>query len=204
MRACASRCSRRLNLARTFDYALLPPGGERQRRTKLSWWARFQRADGLLPGFARLAAAGGIVAVVLGVGSMSSKATLTVYNGLAHQLDITIDGELLRIAPLDHHQQDVVQRRLHIEARTMEGDLIEAFDSDALDTGSNAVYNVAGAAPLVEWTNTYGSAKAVPERRLNAPRWLQSHADVLFGKPPATISTKSGGGTRTVLEGLAP
>ncbi|MYM21407.1 M48 family metalloprotease [Duganella sp. FT135W] len=186
------------------SYALLPPGGERQRRTKLSWWARFQRADGWLPGFARLAAAGGIVAVVLGVGSVSSKATLIVYNGLAHQLDITIDGERLRIAPLDHHQQDVVsQRSLHIETRTMEGELVEAFDSDALDTGANGVYNVAAAAPLVEWTNTYGSAQAVPERRLNAPRWLQSHADVLFAKPPESISTKSGGGTRTVLEGLA-
>jgi Zn-dependent protease with chaperone function len=185
------------------SYALLLHGGERQRQTKLRWWARFQRADGMLPGLARLAAAGGIVAVVLGVGSMGSLATLTVYNGLGHQIAVRVDGEEVHLAPFATRRLSVVaQRHLHIETRTMEEQPIESFDSDELDTGAEGVYNVAAAAPLVEWTMTYGAASGAPDRPLNAPRWLQSHADVLFAKPPQSISSKSGGGTRSVLEGL--
>jgi hypothetical protein len=184
-------------------YALLLQGEERQRRTTLGWWARFQRADGVLPGLARLAVAGGIVAVVLGVGASSSMATLTVYNGLGTQIQVRVDGEQLRLAAFDHLQLSVVsQRRLHVETRSADGELIESFDSDELGTGAEGVYNVAAASPLVEWTNTYGNAGPVPDRQLNAPRWLLSHADVLFTRPPESISTKSGGGTRSVLEGL--
>lgn len=185
------------------SYALLLPGDERGRRTRLGWWARFQRADGVLPGLARLAVAGGIVAVVLGLGSSSSHATLTVYNGLGRQIVVNIDGEDLRLAPFEHRDLTVLsQRHLRIQTRSVEGELIESFDSDELNTGAEGVYNVAAAAPLVEWTMVYGSATGAPDRKLNAPRWLQSHADILFGKPPESISSKSGGGTRTVLEGL--
>jgi Zn-dependent protease with chaperone function len=184
-------------------YALLLAGDERERRTKLGWWARFQRADGMLPGLARLAAAGGIVAVVLGVGSISGKASLTVYNGLGRPVLVSIDGELVRLAPFGHEERSVPSlQRLHLEARTAEGEVIEAFDSDKLDTGADGVYSVAAAAPLVEWTQTYGAASGTPERRLNAPRWLLSHADILFAAPPESISTKGGGGTRSILEGL--
>jgi Zn-dependent protease with chaperone function len=185
------------------SYALLLAGDERERRTKLGWWARFQRADGMLPGLARLAVAGGIVAVVLGVGSFSGKATLTIYNGLGRPVLVRIDGEALHLAPFSHAERSVPSlQHLRVEASTLDGAVIEAFDSDKLDTGADGVYNVAAAAPLVEWTNTYGSATGAPERKLNAPRWLQSHADILFDKPPATISSKSGGGTRSVLDGF--
>lgn len=186
------------------DYPVLLPGHERPRRTKLGWWARFQRADGLLPGAARLVVAGGIVALVLGVGSVSSRATLTIYNGLGHQVEVHVDGAQIRLAPFDYGHIDVVsQRRLAVETRTAQGELIEAFDSEALDTGAEGVYNIAAATPLVEWTMTYGNGAARPDRRLNAPRWLATHADVLFTQPPKTISSKHGGGTREVLEGLA-
>jgi Zn-dependent protease with chaperone function len=185
------------------SYALLLHGDERKRRTKLGWWARFQRADGMLPGLARLAVAGGIVAVVLGVGSLGGKATLTIYNGLGRPVVVGIDGAETRLAPFGHAESKVPSRQsLHVEARTEQGALIESFDSDKLDAGADGVYSIAAAAPLVQWTQTYGSASAVPDQPLNAPRWLQSHADVLFDKPPETISTKGGGGTRSVLEGL--
>lgn len=185
------------------SYALLLPGDERERRTKLGWWARFQRADGMMPELARLAVAGGIVAVVLGVGSLSGMATLTIYNGLGRPVLVRIDDEAVQLAPFSHEERSVPsQRHLRVEARTSDGAVIEAFDSDKLDTGAEGVYNVAGATPLVEWTMTYGAAGGAPDRRLNAPRWLQSHADVLFAKPPESISTKGDGGTRTVLEGL--
>ncbi|AXA93642.1 M48 family metallopeptidase [Massilia sp. YMA4] len=49
-------------------YATLPPGAERPRRDKLDLWTRFLRADGWLPGGARLLVAASIVAVTLFAG----------------------------------------------------------------------------------------------------------------------------------------
>jgi hypothetical protein len=61
------------------------------------------------------------------------------------------------------------------------------------------VYNVAGIAPLLEWTAHYGGNGQTPDRPQGAPRWLDSRADVLFEQPPRSVSTKHGPTTRTVL-----
>lgn len=182
-------------------YELLPQGGERERQTQLGLWARFLRAEGIAPATARLAAAGGIVALVLGAGSQQSDATLTVYNGLGTAVRVVADGHETTVAPQATAQLAIAPQDSHqLAAYTENGSLIERFDAN--DAGGAAVYNVAGAAPLMEWTATYGRASQVPDRRLGAPRWLGSHADVLFAKPPEKVSSRSGS-TRTVLEGLA-
>jgi hypothetical protein len=80
--------------------------------------------------------------------------------------------------------------------------LIETFEADVDHGFTQYVYNVAGAAPLVEWTAAYGNATAKPERPLGAPRFTQTKATVLFTQPPDSVSTKGGGATREVLSGL--
>jgi Zn-dependent protease with chaperone function len=182
-------------------YEVLLWGGERERQTQLGLWARFLRAEGFAPAAARLAAAGGIVALVLGAGMQQGDATLTIYNGLGTAVRVLADGRETMVAPQATARLPVAPQDSHtVAAYSAAGSLIEQFD--ASDGGGAPVYNVAGAAPLVEWTASYGSAGKVPERRLGAPRWLGSRADFLFAKPPEKVSSRSGN-TRTVLEGLA-
>jgi hypothetical protein len=193
------------------SYPLLMTGAERKRQTKLDPWARFQRADGLLPGAARLLAAGSIVAVVLGASNFNTghgtsvfgeDPALMVYNGLGIPVVATVDGLSVKVgagqsAPL------VLPAfgKHHVETRTVDGRVIEAFDAEAKKSG-HPVYSVAGAAPLVEWSATYGSKEALPDRMLGVVRWMDSGADHIFSEPPKSISTKYGG-YRTVLSGAA-
>lgn len=185
-------------------YDTLLPGAERKRQTRLGWWARFQLADGPVPAGARLLVAGGIVAAVLGLGGTVGSASVTVYNGLARPVSVTIgDGEPLHVGPFGSGSREVeADRTLKIETRTAQGQLIERFDAEVRGSFAQFIYNVAGAAPLVEWTAAYGNATPQPERLLGAPRWTSSSAGTLFNEPPKSISTKSGGGTREVLSGL--
>lgn len=186
------------------EFDRLRLGAERKRQTRLNWWGRFQVADGVLPATARLAAAGGIVAVVLGLGSTVGGAMVVVYNGLARPVRVDIGPDRnLQVAPFGSTSLQVdANQRLKIATRTAQGQLIEEFDADVQGSFGQFVYNVAGAAPLVEWTATYGNGAARPERLLGAPRWITSSAGTLFTEPPQSISTKGGGGTREVLSGL--
>lgn len=187
------------------QYPRLMPGEERKRQTRLGLWARFLRAEGWLPGAARLLAATGVVGLALGVGLMQSDGSLLVYNGLGTQVSVTVDGRSDTVAPASLKRVRMAPQASHqVAARNAQGVLIERFDSG--ETSGTAVYNVAGAAPLVEWTATYGRAGAVADRRLGAPRWLGSHAAVHFAQAPTSVSSK-GPDTRTVLDGgalLAP
>lgn len=184
-------------------YALLLPGKERPRRTNLDWWARFQTAQGLAPGGARLLVAGAIVGGVLTLGSAVGEATITVYNGLARAVDVRIGGTKLSVRPYGSAAHSVKpDRRYAIETRTTDDRVIEAFDADVRGSFASYVYNVAGASALVEWTAVYGNVAPRPERVLGAPRWTATSAAVLFTDPPKQVKTKGGGATREVLTGL--
>lgn len=197
------------------SYPVLLDGAERKRQTRLGWWARFQRADGLLPGTARLAVAGAIVAAVLGAStfnqghgsSMFSDApALLVFNGLDIPVTAAVDGHSVSVAPRSMAPLALPAFGFHkVEARSPDGRLIESFEATAVK-GGHPVYNVAGAAPLVEWTATYGSATERPARHLGTVRWLDSGADFRFSKPPEQVSGRSSN-YRTVLDAatmLAP
>lgn len=193
------------------SYAVLLAGAERKRQTRLDWWARFQRAEGLLPGAARLLAAGAIVAAVLGASSFNEghgtsvfgdDPALMVYNGFDLPVVVTIDGHSVTVgagaaAPL------VLPAfgKHHVQARTADGRIIETFDAEARKDG-HPVYNVAGASPLVEWSASYGNLEPKPERMLGALRWLDTGADDVFRAPPKSVSGRSAS-YRSVLEGMA-
>jgi hypothetical protein len=182
-------------------YAVLLPGQQRKRQTRLDWWARFQTADGALPMAARLLVAGTIVAVVLGVGGTVGSAKLIVYNGLAREVSVTVgDKRALMLAPQAHASIDIdAEARMPIETRTREGQLIERFDADASTRYGQFVYSVAGAALLAEWTALYGGGTPPPPQVLGGQRWTITHADHLFTDPPQSLRSK-GPTSRRVLE----
>ena len=179
-------------------------GKERKRETQLDWWSRFQAADGKLASAARFVVAGSIVAAVLGLGGAVGGADVTIYNGLARTVQVQLGSQRLEVGPHTARTEAVdINHRYHIAARTTRGELIEEFDAEVRD-GSRFVYNVAAAAPFVEWTAVYGPATQRPDRMLGTPRWAVSSADVLFADPPQSVKTKPGvGATRDVLTSLA-
>jgi hypothetical protein len=184
-------------------YATLTRGQERSRQKRLGWWDRFQTADGFVPSAARLVVAGGILAGVLGFGGSIGHPKLTILNALGTPVVVEIEGQSVSVDP-EQHRELSLDRADHatLRARTPGGETIETRDV-TLEGSRHYVYNVAGATPLVEWTAVYGKAREVPERRLGAQTWFVSSASVLFEEPPKTLSTKSGGGTRTVLSALS-
>lgn len=184
------------------DYDVLTQGQERQRQDKLDWWARFQTADGKVAAAGRFAVAGAIVASVLFMGGAVGIQHVTVYNGLARTVEVRIGPHVATLAPLAHKVMEVEPlSRLHIETRTQDRQLIEAFDAER---DSKQIYNVAGASPMLIWTMVYGDAARQDDRKLGAKRWFSASADVLFENPPDSIQTSKGqkGGTRDVLQGL--
>lgn len=186
-------------------YDTLLNGAERKRQTQLDLWGRFQTADGLLPATARLVVAGGIVAAVLSLGGTVGHGSVTIYNGLARPVDVRIGAAPpVRVSPFEALRRDLESTggSVKIETRSAQGQLIESFEADANSSFGQFVYNVAAAAPLVEWTAVYGNTPPRPERLLGAPRWTNTTADALFTDPPKSISTKGGGGQRGVISGL--
>ncbi len=183
-------------------YPRLLPGTERKQQTRLDWWGRFQTADGVVPGAARLLVAGSIVTAVVGFGGVVGNATVMLHNGLNIPVNVTVAGRRTRVEPQATASIELPPALLHVETRTERGDLIESFDEKVHTPFIKIVYNVAQAAPLIEWTVAYGARDPVPRRKLGAPRWTVTTADILFTEPPKTISTSGSGGTRRVLSGF--
>ncbi len=183
-----------------IQYVTLLPGSERKRQDKLGWWDRFQTADGWPASLARLGIAGGIVGSVLLLGGATGHQVISVYNGLARPVQVSIDEQILNLAPHASRSIDLTRADTHaVSARTLEGEQIESFNSDNKLTASHYIYNVAGAASLVEWTASYGDAREVAPRELGAPRWTFTGVEYVFRDPPEQIQTKGGGGTRRAL-----
>ncbi len=185
-------------------YPTLLPGRERARQKQLHWWDRFQLADGMVALIARLAVALCIVGGVLFFGQRVGDATIVVYNGLPRPVSVTVGKESLQVAAYGHAKMDVSPSSHYtVSARTLDGIVIESFDADPSVSLATYIYDIAGIAPLVSWTAVYGNVPPVEPRRLGAPRWSTSTADVLFEQPPSSISSKTGGGSRTVLSAFA-
>jgi Zn-dependent protease with chaperone function len=186
------------------NYDTLLPGAERKLQTQLDWWARIQTADGMLPGLARLAVAGGIVGVVLGFGGSVGNATVTVHNGLGTPVVVELGGKRMEIAPEGNEGTQLdVNQVYKVRTTTPKGELIETFDADIRGSYGNYVYNVAGASVLVEWTASYGPAAKRPDRLKGAVRWTTTAAEYIFSDPPQSISTRHGeGGTREAMSTL--
>ena len=184
-------------------YETLLLGKERERKDVPSWWDRFQTADGKLAATARLAAAATIVLAVLGFGGTLGSSTITVYNGLSVPVVVDIAGTELTVAPRGAQTHTLAEPGVYpVATRTRAGKRIERFDAEIAGTFGKFVYNVGGAAPLVEWTAVYGTTEPEPDSLLGAPRWTRTTAQVLFTDPPESISSRSGNGRRRVLSAV--
>lgn len=186
------------------EYPLAMPGKERKQQAKLGWWDRFQTASGVVPATARLTVAGGIIGSVFFIGDAVGHATLVVLNGLARDVTVEIGETRVQVPAWGHVELTLPdQDRYTIQTRTSDShEEIERFDESGDLGGNSLVYNVASAAPLVKWTAVYGKELDVAPQPLGAPRWSSTSVDYLFQEPPASIQSRSGNGTRTVLSAV--
>lgn len=176
------------------NYPTLLDGAERPRDLRPSPWARFLAAQGPAATAARVAVAGGIVAGVLGFGGGYGDITVQVLNGLDRPVRVTLGGSAVTLPAYGHAAvRHTPSDQLAVSATTEEGESIERFEVELAHGSGSPLYNIAGAAPLVELTYSYGVDKgSVPPRMLGAPRWTASQADVFFGDPPQSVSVKHG------------
>jgi Zn-dependent protease with chaperone function len=185
-------------------YTTLVPGTERERQWRLGWWDRFQTADGAFASLARFAVAGALVTGMILLGMSVGSANLVVYNGLGRDVVVHIGAEKYELPPFSKAMFDkLTGRQVHVVAETITGEPIEAFDAPLGHGFQRYVYNVAGAAPLVRWSATYGAAVASPERELGTPRWTTTDAKVVFEEPPQSATSSGHGTTISVLTALA-
>ena len=187
------------------NYVTLIPGQERERQKKLDFWDRFQLAEGIIPGAARLGVAAAVLggAFLLG-GSVALDRSMIVHNGLGTAVAVEIGDQNVSLRSHGHVAVDLEDvESVHIRTQTAAGALVEELDADVSNTQAQYVYNVAGAAPLAEWTAVYGGSYEPPPRMLGAPRITTTRADFVFDDPPESIRSSRGGSTRLVLASLA-
>lgn len=186
-----------------MTYPPFAEGAERKLQTKLGFWDRFVTADGWAPGAVRLAVAGGIVGFATFSGVSVVSGEIVVHNGLYRPVQVFVGDSEATLPALGRHvfsfDDDAA---VQIEARTVEGELIEQFSSPIENPLGTYVYSVAGAAPLVSWTALYGGGRATDQRRLGGVRWLESEADYVFTDPPRSVTSSGRGEQRTVLSAV--
>src|SRR5262249_15980449 len=148
--------------------------------------------------------AAAIVVLVVRVASDSGHASVTVYNGLGRPVRVTLGTQTIDVGAFGHSSLEVGDaERLHVRASAMDGRTIEDFDAMLSGRGAHDVYNIASAGVLVSWTASYGNASKIPPHVLGAPHWSNIRVDLEFKDAARSISSKSGGGTRSVLTGLS-
>ena len=184
-------------------YATLTFEKERKRFLEESAGHKMWSLDGLGGTIGGAIVAAGVICSVFVFASELGHTTVTIYNALGVRAHISIGQKSTIVDPFRHNTIDIVDAsKLHIKATTDGGNLIEEFVETTAGRGAHHVYNVASAGALVAWTAVYGNAVKVPPRPLGAPRFINLRSDVEFEKPPTSIKTKGGGGSRSVLTGL--
>ena len=180
-------------------------GTERKLQTRLDFWDRFQTATGFFPALLRFGVAASIIGTVIVAGYFTGGASISVYNGLGTPVRVEVDDKVAHIEPYATRSLRLPHSgEIEVSAYDLNGFPIETFRADASQQFGRYVYNVAGASPLVQWTQVYGEGVDKPPQELGAPRWAPTRADILFEDPPESVqvSDYSRGAVRTVLEGF--
>lgn len=185
------------------DYRTLVRGKERKRQRKLDWWSRFTLADGFAASLLRFGVSTSILAAVVMAGLYVGSATIVIYNGLSVPVSVAVNGKSVNVSPGGHRDLSIGASRSGEITASSNGHPIETFEVN-LDKGfATYVYNVAAAAPLVEWTAVYGNIPEPPPQMLGFQRWGTSGANHVFEDPPVQVKTKNkSGATRSVLSGM--
>lgn len=183
-------------------YVVRVIGDERPRQKKLGWWDRFQTADGMVAGAARLGAAGLVLGPTLIATGWTSDVEIVVHNGLGVAVVVQLGDDETTLPPRSEGSLYAQPGTVEVTARTTEGELIETVTGTISTSFSQPIYNVAGASTLVLFTANYGSASEVEPVVRGPVKWIETTADHLFSEPPESIETSGSGGTRTALDEL--
>ncbi|PQO41879.1 M48 family metallopeptidase [Blastopirellula marina] len=182
------------------QYGTCSRGTERERQKKLDWWSQFVLADGTGPSILRFTVAASLVLTVIALGVFVGTAQVTVYNGLNTSVLVSMNGDEITLNPQQHWDVTFgTFRSVEFSTKTIDGREIETFRQRPSAAYGHYVYNVASAAPLIEWTEVYGNATPTEPRFLGAPRWTETSAQLVFQDPPLQVKTKGDGATRSVL-----
>ncbi|WP_146117585.1 MULTISPECIES: M48 family metallopeptidase [Pirellulaceae] len=182
-------------------YGTCERGSERERQTKLDWWSQFLLADGTGPSVLRFTVAAALVFSVIAAGLFVGTAEVTVYNGLEAPVSVMVNDQKVTLGP--HQHKDFTFgtfRSIQFTTTTMDGREIETLRERPGAAFSHYIYNIASAAPLIEWDKVYGNASPTQPRFLGAPRWIETGAQFVFENPPNSVETKSDGALRSVLD----
>ncbi len=145
----------------------------------------YSPAERLRAGFGRTALALLMLALLCWQGQSLGLSRLTAYNGLGREVVVTVDGRPVSLKPFGHGLWRLQPGRVCHVLATADGRPIENFSQELAPLPGAEIYNVAGAAPLMEWRSP--NPKAGPDvadgRFLGHPRWLTTRATVLFRDP---------------------
>ena len=140
-------------------------------------------AERLKSGFGRSAAALLVMALLIWQGQTVGHSRITVYNGLGRDVTVTADGRSLRLAPFGHGSLSLRPNRTYEITAAADGRLVESFQQRLAPVPASEVYNIAGAAPLMEWRSPRPPGEE--GHFLGRPRWLLTRAEFLFRNPPS-------------------
>ncbi|MDH5492739.1 MAG: hypothetical protein OEY14_12370, partial [Myxococcales bacterium] len=187
------------------DFPRRPHGQERPKRLELGWWDAFQLAEGRGAAALRLGVALAVLAPAFLFSADLLGGELVIYNGLERRVRVHAGETELTLGPHRSERIDVPRGPLSLRTSTMQGEPIEALDVEIAGGNRTPLYNIGGAAPLIRWRATYGTAVETPPMTLGPIRWVgEPQEDYVLEEPPRTLSLSSGqrGATRSVLEPL--
>jgi len=127
-----------------------------------------------------------------------------VYNGLGQPVLVEAAEASVLVGPRSHRLLTVSVEADVLEARDVDGGVVDAVAVDLSGTGNReAVFNVAGRAVVGSGWVTYGTASERPYTVLTE-RFVVLDDDVSypFTEPPEEISTSASGTARSLLEAL--
>ena len=124
-----------------------------------------------------------MVALLLWKAQTVGQSHLVVYNGLGRAVTVSCEEKTLNIGPYGHGLMPLWPNRSHHITTTIDGLLLESFDQQFQPVPATEIYNVAGAAPLMQWFSPRNEDSG-DTMFLGRPRWLVTEAEVIFKAPP--------------------
>ncbi|ARV13383.1 hypothetical protein BTO09_13995 [Gilvibacter sp. SZ-19] len=173
-------------------YKVLTPGNERKIQRKLKLWDRFMLGEGLFGAASKFAASVVLIGGALFLGSSTTSTELLIYNGLGIPVVVEAAGQELMIGA---HTYDAIEVSYNTEYQLIINDPrglpIETYAAQIGAPGRSYVYNVAGAALLVEYPVYYGYEGDDEPEYIGNPRLIDIKVDYLLQEPPNSIELSS-------------
>jgi len=139
------------------EYKTILPGEERPLQLKLGFWDRFHVGDGFIPSAAKFAVSASIVFGALYLGNEVQKSDLYIFNGLATDVNVTLDDDLVyTINAFDKKTVNFsYSKNFQILATDLKGDTIEMFKPNMNKRAQKYLYNIANSGLLFKQTISY-------------------------------------------------